>query len=196
MLGALACQPVGALACLLGMSRLERRRDASAQPPPASDANATLEQTFRAHFRRLVALVVLLIDDPALAEDIAQDAFIRSAAALERIAPEDSWPYLRRAAINICKNRWRRLAVERRIRPRLWMSDQSVEAHDPGPRDELWAAIVGLPRRQRECLVLRFYEDLSERDTATILGCSPGAVKTHTSRGLARLRKEISNDPT
>ena len=58
-------------------------------------------------------------------------------------------------------------------------------------REVLWSALVGLPDRQRACLVLRFYEDLSEREVASLLGCSIGSVKSHTHRGLKRLRKDV-----
>jgi RNA polymerase sigma factor (sigma-70 family) len=63
------------------------------------------------------------------------------------------------------------------------MPGTNVEEHDA-----VWAAIARLPPRQRACLVLRFYEDLSERDVADVMGCSVGTVKSQTSKGLARLR--------
>jgi RNA polymerase sigma factor (sigma-70 family) len=58
-------------------------------------------------------------------------------------------------------------------------------------RDHLWDALSRLPERQRACLVLRCYEDLPEREIADLLGCSVGTVKSHTHRGLARLRQEV-----
>jgi RNA polymerase sigma factor (sigma-70 family) len=56
----------------------------------------------------------------------------------------------------------------------------------------LWPALMGLSAQQRAVLVLRYFEDLTEADIAAVLGCSPGAVKTHAARGLGRLRKSIS----
>ena len=61
-------------------------------------------------------------------------------------------------------------------------------------RDALWQAVLRLPRQQRACLVLRYYEDLTEPATAQALGCSVGSVKSHTNRALARLRKELDHD--
>ncbi len=68
-------------------------------------------------------------------------------------------------------------------RPRASASDHVDD------RDELWSALRALSPQQRAVLVLRYFEDLTEHDIATVLGCSPGAVKTHAARGLSRLRQ-------
>ena len=118
-----------------------------------------------------------------------QEAFVRAATALPRLSDEETGPYLRTVALNVWRNRLRRLLLERRIRmPWLTMShdEQSFEE-----RDAMWRAMRRLPPRQRACLVLRYYEDLSERETATVLRCSIGTVKSLSSRGLERLRREM-----
>jgi RNA polymerase sigma factor (sigma-70 family) len=63
---------------------------------------------------------------------------------------------------------------------------------DPSDRWELIAALRGVPRRQRACLVLRFYEDMSVAQTAAVLGCSEGTVKSQTARGLTALRDVLA----
>jgi len=99
---------------------------------------------------------------------------------------------VRRIAVNVWKNRNRRFRVELRARGLVRLP------RDGGPsaeeRDAVWDAIRRLPSRQRACLVLRYYEDLSERETAGVLGCSVGTVKSQTSRALARLRKEFTDE--
>ena len=114
-----------------------------------------------------------------------QDVFV-SAADRIRELPEDAWlPYLRAAVVNRWKNTRRRAILERSVRAEpLQVS--------VGREDDLamWAAISTLPRRQRACLVLRYYEDLTIEDTAALLGCSPGTVKSQSSRALARLARE------
>jgi RNA polymerase sigma factor (sigma-70 family) len=101
------------------------------------------------------------------------------------------FPYLRRAVANECRNRSRHREVERRVHPRLVevQSSASTTAED---RDEMWTAILELPVRQRSCLVLRYYEDLSEREAAAVLGCSVGTVKSQTSRALGMLRRRFT----
>jgi RNA polymerase sigma factor (sigma-70 family) len=102
-------------------------------------------------------------------------------------------PYLRRVAINVWRSHLRRLAVEIRARA-LEGGGEARDAPDVEQRDDaLWQAVCGLPDRQRACVVLRYYEDLSERDIAELLGCSVGTVKSHTSRALAKLRKEFGH---
>jgi RNA polymerase sigma factor (sigma-70 family) len=124
-----------------------------------------------------------------MAEEIVQEAFVRALPKLPSLAEEAVYPYLRRAVLNLWKNRLRRMVLERRYE-RAGRVEQ-----DPAAviveRDAVWGVVLRLPPRQRACIVLRYYEDLPEREVADILGCSVGTVKSHTSRGLARLRDEV-----
>ena len=98
--------------------------------------------------------------------------------------------YLRRAIANRCRNRSRHRAVERGVHPRLAeVSPNAVTSTED--RDEVWTAILQLPLRQRACVVLRYYEDLSERETADVLGCSVGTVKSQPSHALGALRRRL-----
>ncbi|MEA2520493.1 MAG: hypothetical protein QOI81_139 [Actinomycetota bacterium] len=120
-------------------------------------------------------------------EDLVQETFTRSAERIGSVPAAEQWPYLRTAALNIWRNRMRRLRLERRWRPEP-LESAGLSYEDA---DEVWEAVRRLPARQRACLVLRFYEDLTERDAASALGCSVGTVKSQTSRALTRLRKEL-----
>jgi len=152
----------------------------------------SLEIAFEQHYLSLLRFSVLMTGTRDMAEDLVQDAFVRCAGRIEGLPSPAAASYLRRTVINLWKNHVRRLATERRIRrERAPATEGSPEPAGPEERDELIAALSKLPRGQRACLVLRFYEDLSEQETAQILGCSVGTVKSQTARGLERLRREL-----
>jgi RNA polymerase sigma-70 factor (sigma-E family) len=175
-------QPSEPLACSSSwVSKEPGRREG-----PARDA---LRAAYEQHCAQLVRMCSLLTGDGDAAEDIVQDVFVRGAARLAGLPQEELGPYLRAAVTNEWKNRLRRRALERRIFRRERVPEQPE--HDSGDRDEMWRAILQLPSSQRACLVLRYYEDLSEQDVAGVLGCSVGTVKSQTSRALAKLRKEF-----
>jgi RNA polymerase sigma factor (sigma-70 family) len=132
---------------------------------------------------------LLLAGRKDVAEEVVQEAFLRAREAIGRLDPDEVGPYLRAAAINIWRNRLRRLSLERRLG-----LDRAPKDELPyEERDALWRAIRRLPPRQRACVVLRYYADMSERETATALGCAVGTVKSQTSRALRRLGKELED---
>jgi RNA polymerase sigma-70 factor (sigma-E family) len=142
----------------------------------------------------LVGLASLLVDAES-AEDVVQDAF---AGLYRRWAqlrdPDTAVVYLNRAVVNGGRDQLRRgrRAVASRLRmiPRSdaqASAEHDVVAHDEA--DRLWQAIKGLPRRQRQVVVLRYYLDQSEGEIADTLGVSRGSVKRHASRGLAALAR-------
>jgi RNA polymerase sigma-70 factor (sigma-E family) len=146
---------------------------------------------FDRHFADLLKLAALLDGSRDNAEDFVQEAFVRAAARLETLDEDIVLPYLRRSVVNLWKNSVRRRALERRLMPPYRIdanSDQSALVDD---RDRVWAALNRLPTRQRACVVLRYYEDLSEADTAEVLEISLGAVKSHVSRALRKLEGDL-----
>lgn len=175
-----------------------RRRRASVRGR-ASEANEHLlgedpwETAFRRHYGDLVRLCFLLSGSQSTAEDIVQEAFVRAAPVIHRLGDDEVRSYLRRAVLDLWKNQMRRSAIERRLFSRRlpWDKGQGAHPDTVGERSAIWQALIRLSRRQRACLVLRYYEDLSEAEIARILRCSVGSVKTHVSRGLRNLRKEV-----
>jgi RNA polymerase sigma factor (sigma-70 family) len=102
---------------------------------------------------------------------------------------------------------WVRTALMRKLideSRRPWRRERSVEVlpetswthDDPGERMAVLDALRALPKRQRAVMVLRFWDDLSVRDTAATLGISEGTVKSHTARGLAALRLSLERTPS
>jgi RNA polymerase sigma-70 factor (sigma-E family) len=152
-----------------------------------------LRAAYEEHYVPLLRLCVLLSGDRQVAEDIVQDAFVRVAPRIGEIPTEHVAPYLRKVAVNVWKNRLRSLTRERRARDRSAINSVT----DPIGREDraaLRSAVLQLPKKQRACLILRYYEDLPEREVASLLGCSIGTVKSQTSRAVARLRKEFEGE--
>jgi RNA polymerase sigma-70 factor (sigma-E family) len=153
-----------------------------------------LTRLFSEHYRSLLGLARLLVDDRGSAEEVVQEAFIRLHRAWPGLRdPGGAAAYLRATVVNVARGQLRHRAVVRRHAKGPEPDVQSFD--DPAVRGEerriVAAAMRTLPRRQRECLVLRFYLDLSEREIAEALGVSPGSVKTHVHRGLAALNERL-----
>lgn len=154
---------------------------------------------FNAHHRQAVRLAYLLTSDADQAEDIASEAFAKVYVRWKKGDIRDVGAYVRRAVANEAKSKLRRRYLERREAAKRSGDERGVIAVDDGAadRDQVWRAIQRLPERQRQAVVLRYYEDLSEAETAEILGCSVGTVKSQVSRGIARLQEVVgASQPT
>ena len=161
---------------------------------PRLGADAALTALYLAHYRSLVRLAALLLDDLGTSEEVVQDAYVKMHGAWGRIRdPEAAVGYLRTTVINLARSRMRRAMVARKHAPKPAPDWPSAEygALERLERDRLIQALRELPLRQRECLVLRYYADLSEAQIAEAMGISNGAVKTHASRGMAALRAKL-----
>jgi RNA polymerase sigma-70 factor (sigma-E family) len=173
---------------------MERSEDVSATD---SVASARLAELYQRHVARTVGLARLLSGDPDAAEDIAHEAFIRTAGRLNGLRDASAFDaYLRRTVVNLCRARRRRMAVERRYLRRPVEPQIEPDLGRPEDRDVLWAALGELPERQRAAVVLRFYEDLNEERVAEVLRCSPRAVNSLVSRAMATLRARVGEEET
>ena len=170
------------------------------QSEDAAERRATLVALFEAESRSLVRLARIFTDDRNAAEDLVQEAFIRlyrSIGAIEDRAK--SAAYLRSIVINLCRDHNRRGLMSLRHRQSSVESPVVTEPADLVVRTERQAevvdALLALSIRQRECLVLRYYSDLSESEIADALGISPNSVKTHCRRGMESLRVALRESP-
>ncbi|MFE6226761.1 MULTISPECIES: SigE family RNA polymerase sigma factor [unclassified Streptomyces] len=167
-------------------------------PAPRTAADAAtgttvdhLTETYRAHYRSLLGLAALLLDDTASCEDVVQEAFIRVHSARRRVRePEKTLAYLRQTVVNLSRSALRRriLGLKLLSKPMPDMASAEEGAYDQLERDALIKAMKGLQRRQREVLVLRYFADMTEAQVAETLGISLGSVKAYGSRGIAALR--------
>jgi RNA polymerase sigma-70 factor (sigma-E family) len=150
-----------------------------------------LTETYQAHYRSLLGLAALLLDDTASCEDVVQEAFIRVHSARSRVRdPEKTLAYLRQTVVNLSRSTLRRRILGMKLLSKPMPDAASAEegAYEQLERADLIAAMRGLQRRQREVLVLRYFADMSESEVATTLGISTGSVKAYGSRGIAALR--------
>jgi RNA polymerase sigma-70 factor (sigma-E family) len=145
------------------------------------------EEFVAASSPRLLRTAFLLTRDEGHAEDLLQTALARAWRAWRRVSG-DPEPYVRRIIVNTHATWWRRRW--RGEEPTERLPDRPAESalDAVGDREWLWQALGRLPRKQRAVVVLRFYEDLTEAQTAELMGCSVGTVKSQASRALAKLR--------
>ncbi|GAA1921611.1 SigE family RNA polymerase sigma factor [Nocardioides marmoribigeumensis] len=139
----------------------------------------------------LLRTAYLISGDRHTAEDLVQTALAKLYLAWDRVEDRGSLDgYVRRVIVNEHNSLWRRP-----FKRREHATDQVPEQAAPTPSssaggrdEELWDLVQTLPRKQRAAVVLRYYEELSEAETAEVLGVSVGTVKSQTSRALAALR--------
>ncbi len=157
-----------------------------------SNQPLSLEDLYRQQRMRMVRLAILLVDNPATAEDVVQEAFTglyRNWAGLRDA--NAAVGYLRTAVVNGSRSVLRRRKTAREYQPPHQNDARSAEslAMLTAEHRAVVSALSGLPRRQREVLVLRYYGDLSESEIAEATGISKGAVKSTASRALEALQK-------
>ena len=151
----------------------------------AEDGVSALERLYEIHIDRAVRLAFLMTGDRELAQDIAHDAFVKIAGRFHDLRHRDAFPaYLRSTVLNLSRSHLRHVRVQRDYLTKETRQHHAGTSSDLEARDEMWAALQKLPHRRRAALVLRYYEDLSEQQTADALGCSVPAVKALVARGL------------
>jgi RNA polymerase sigma-70 factor (sigma-E family) len=155
-----------------------------------------LEEAYRQLVPDALALSYLLTGSRPAAEDLVHDAFVRLAGRFEHLRHREALPaYMRRTIIHLHISRLRRLRVERTYLVRFGAEGRPPEPEvDVADREDLWIELQALPPRQRAAVVLRYYQDLSERETAEVLGCSVAAVKSLVARGLTTLRAQVRGE--
>jgi RNA polymerase sigma factor (sigma-70 family) len=166
----------------------------------SDEAEALVAALYREEGRSLVRLARLFVDDVDAAEDLVQEAFIRLARHAHHVRPEKAPAYLRSIVLNLARDHNRRGLVS--LRHQLTAGrevDVPDEAAERLVADERQAAVLEavrrLPVRQRDCVVLRYFQDLGIEDIAATLGVSPNSVKTHLKRALAHLGDRLAAAP-
>ena len=159
------------------------------------DSRAARDADFAAYLQARHASVLrtayLLTGDRHTAEDLVQTAFAKLYLSWDRVRDQGSMDgYLRRILVNENNSLWRRGWKKREhATDEVPEPTPHVDEHDDGRSSALWDLVQTLPKKARAVLVLRYYEELSEAETAEVLGISVGTVKSQTSRALAALRE-------
>lgn len=140
-------------------------------------------------------LAYSLTGDHAAAEDLLHETFVRVFSRPRSIhRPEEMSAYLHRTAVNLAKSRWRRHQVARRFHA---LEESSALLHEMPPEEPdlaVWHALLRLPIRQRAAVVFHYYEELTEREVAERLNCSPPAARSLIHRGIKRLRQDLEGE--
>ena len=160
-----------------------------------ADVDAFVVAMYQEHGRGLVRMVRLFVDDRNAAEDLVQEAFIRLARSAHRISDErKAAAYLRSIVLNLARDHNRRGLVS--LRHRLPLDDRQVSTEDivvlSEEHQQVVDALRELPRRQRDCLILRYFDELGIDDIAETLGVSRNSVKTHLTRGMRALEGQLT----
>jgi RNA polymerase sigma-70 factor (sigma-E family) len=164
----------------------------------ATDRDALVAELFATEGARLVRMARLFTDDRNAAEDLVQEAFIRLHRAAHRINdPAKAAPYLRSIVINLARDHNRRGLMSLRHQEALPAGSAPEAPEDALLLDEQRLRVVEelrqLSPRQRDCILLRFYLELTEVETAEALGISNNSVKTHCRRGMEALRQRMGD---
>ena len=156
----------------------------------SAESDEEFREFMRGRWAATVRLAYGLTGDTGHAEDVAQDAFARAYASWGRVSRAgDPQAYVRRIVINEYRRRFRKQRVAEEL-PGV-LPDAGTMPPGPEERSALLDALRSLGPRQRAVIILRYWMDLSEAETAAALNCSRGTVKSQASRGLAALKLKV-----
>lgn len=160
---------------------------------PARDRDVEFKTFYESEGRKVRELAMFLVGDSELASDLSQEAFLRAFRAWGRIRKRDPGPYVRRALVNLCKNTYRRRALE----GKQWAAPPLPTSHASNVDEavRITEALRELSPMRRAAVLLRYYEDMSDQEIAHVLDRPLGTVKSDIRRSLQQL-KPLLEDPS
>jgi RNA polymerase sigma-70 factor (sigma-E family) len=192
-----AARPTSMTDAIVASALVPSVRAEQAAPTAKDYADHLVTTLYTEQYGSLVRLALLLVHDYQTAEEVVQDAFVAMHTGCRRLRDtEKALAYLRQAVVNKSRSVLRHRTVVDKNPPKLPPDEPSAEhgAMALLERTAVIAALRGLPERQREAIVLRYYADLSEAQIAAAMGISRGAVKSHTARGMAALKTTLEQE--
>lgn len=182
------------------MTRRARRTDPDLNTPvgdaapAAAFADGDFDAFYRAHYRDLVGLGVVLTGDRGTAEDLAQETFSKVHVRWQQLMGyDDPLAWARRVLANAATSRGRRITNERRVMQRL-RARRTPQLEIPEVDQALWTRVRALPARQAQAIALHYWNDLTIAQIAGVLDIGEESVKTHLTRGRQRIRLELTDD--
>jgi RNA polymerase sigma factor (sigma-70 family) len=148
----------------------------------------TFEQFYAATYPKMLRLAAALLPSKSIAEDVAHDAYAKVFRKYSSV--DDPSAYVRRSIVNESTGFFRKRAVATAKEPLIRAATETQFVD----HDLMLSVLDTLSARQRAAIVLRYYEQCTEAEIASILRCRPGTVKSLLSRGIAALREVVSND--
>lgn len=175
---------------------VKQRVEVEATDASSKEHEREFEMLFDRHYRSLRGLAFVMLGDAARAEEVVMEAYVKAFGGWGRLRTMDHpHAYLRQIVVNLCRSRFRREKVELRVNALVHRSGEQAQwERDSALRMDLWAAVRKLPERQRACVVLRYLEDMTEREIADALECSIGTVKSQLSKARTKLERELGMD--
>jgi RNA polymerase sigma-70 factor (sigma-E family) len=161
-----------------------------------TDTPLNLASLYDEHYRTLVRLAAIYVDERETAEEVVQDAFVKLMTGRYDVAPEKAGAYLRSAVLNGARSELRKRRVRRAKKPDPpgLVAAAEVGGVALAERQRILDAIRRLPKKQAGVIVLRYYLDLSEAEIADTLGIARGSVKSHAHRATAKLKELLENE--
>jgi RNA polymerase sigma factor (sigma-70 family) len=148
-----------------------------------------LSELYRINAPDAVRVAYLLTGDRELAQDLVQEAFVRCIGRLGQLRQRDAFPgYLRTTVLNLARMHFRRRKLERSRLEQMTIPSEESRGIDVADTQALRVSLLALPYRQRAAIVLRYYCELPDSETAAVLRCAVPTVRSLISRGLEQLR--------
>ena len=172
--------------------QMARSAAAEGARPEGSERAEDLTAWFYSDYRKLWSIAFAMLGDAHRAEEVAMETFVKAFSSWRNLRGVESPPaYLRKILLNLCRSKLRRQAIEARVNSLVHRrAERDSDVWDPTRHDvrvDVIEALMKLPRMQRACIVLRYFDDMHDPEIAAVLDCAEGTVKSHLYRARRAL---------
>lgn len=166
---------------------------AESEAPTDIEVPGSFELLYQSDYSTVVGLTYALTGDRWVAEELAQEAFLRAHRDWTEVGVMTSpGGWVRRVAINLARSRWRRLRAEALAKLKIGSPDHAPSDPPDSSAEAFWAEVRRLPTRQAQAITLHYVEDMTVAEIANVLGIAAGTVKALLHQGRERLRRQLT----